>query len=803
MIWLKELKVKHTRGIVNSDVPLNRNGLVIWGSNGTGKSSFVDALEFALTKSGGSLEKRGTGINWTRHGAHIPVTTPDDAKEGAKAPRTKKPAIELVLDVDGTAITVKSGKLDDPELPESVRVYLAAASNFPFVLRRRQLLDFLDATPADRYKQFRRLVNAEAFTAFVTSLSALLKRERDQQASAVDAINRAESGLRRVLAMPVDAPTDDAAVGAALATALKGSGIAVPDLDQAEAVLLVAQRAAQDAHHRTLTDLRAALDRMPTGQEIVAALTEVGTAHHACLAEEMRLTGPYFAGVLEDGRSWITAAPNDGCPLCRSSIDTPQVLSQIDSRLEERRALATLQRERTAAIGRAQAILTRYGDDLTQIRELGVIEGFAMADVESLIAASVQMRETLASADGLTEGLLSASMFTRLGDLGALRADVDARREAQGRNDGSDQEIRVNALRLIRDVTDFRTARQSAHARWAAHQPVMQHLGTLLECAQRAERTVIERSLQAVQAQAQEYFETIHPGEPIGGLTVSLKGEDKSALEVKGDFYGQSDDPRGYFSEGHADSAALCFFLALRRRGFQETPAFNLLVLDDVMHSVDEAHRTRLLRLLFDRFADHQLFITTHDEGWRDAMRDLAKREDRILERRSIVDWDIVVGPVFATDDMDDGEWILSGQVRSAGAQEVGRRAGLALEALMQQLCARLKVPVPYDPNNRQTLYPLWTNFQSSAKKRKSFAQAAESAGHLLDKVDEFGMEVRNQSSHPGYTVKIDHARQLVEAFEGLYRITRCNPDQRDRRSCVIERRNSRWICECGTLVYE
>jgi recombinational DNA repair ATPase RecF len=803
MILLKSLRVKHTRGIgaVEREVELNRNGVVIWGSNGTGKSSFVDALEFALTKSGGSLEKRGTGISWTRHGPHVPVSVPGEEREGSKSSRTKKPAIELVLDVNGTSIPVKSGKLDDPELPAEVRAYLTAASNFPFVLRRRQLLDFLDATPADRYKQFRRLVNAEAFTAFAAGLSALAKRERDLQATAADAMTRAETGLRRLLQLPENSGMDDAMLARALMSALDGSGIEIPDLDQAESALLAAQRASQNAHRRALGELAGLLDRMPSVAEIEMALSQVGAAHRACLTEEMRLTGPYFGSVLEDGRAWLSAAPEDGCPLCQATIDLTRVLAQIDDRLEQRRTLATLQRDRATALGSAQSLLHGFRDVFTQAQALATVTGVSLTDSATIATTIERLSEALTRSDGLAERLLTAPSLVESVDLSALRAEVRSRLALQA--DGADEERHLQALRLIREVIDLRAAWRSAKSRWDAHQPVVQHIGTLLDRAQRAERTVIERSLQAVQAQAQEYFETIHPGEPIGGLTVSLKGEDKSALEIKGDFYGQADDPRGFFSEGHADSAALCFFLALRRRGFQETPVFNLLVLDDVMHSVDEAHRTRLLRMLFDHFADHQLFITTHDEVWRDVMRDLAKREDRILERRSIVDWDITVGPVFATDDMDDGEWILSGRWKSAGANEVGRRAGLALEALMQHLCGRLKVPVPYDPNNRQTLYPLWTNFQSNAKKRKSFAQAAEAAGNLLDKVDEFGIEVRNQSSHPGYTVKLDHARQLVEAFEGLWRLTRCNADERDRRSCTIERRNSLWICECGTLVYE
>jgi len=49
MITIKSLSINSLRGIKELNLSLDGKGLIIFGENGTGKSSIVDALEFFFT----------------------------------------------------------------------------------------------------------------------------------------------------------------------------------------------------------------------------------------------------------------------------------------------------------------------------------------------------------------------------------------------------------------------------------------------------------------------------------------------------------------------------------------------------------------------------------------------------------------------------------------------------------------------------------------------------------------------------------------------------------------------------------
>ena len=53
---------------------------------------------------------------------------------------------------------------------------------------------------------------------------------------------------------------------------------------------------------------------------------------------------------------------------------------------------------------------------------------------------------------------------------------------------------------------------------------------------------------------------------------------------------------------------------------------FKVLVLDDVLHSVDAAHRGRIATLLKSEFADHQIVLVTHDKFFYERVRSVSAR---------------------------------------------------------------------------------------------------------------------------------------------------------------------------------
>lgn len=81
MVKIDRIEVEGFRGITRAcTLPLNGKSLLLFGENGTGKSSFVDALERLFTGKVSTLEGR-MGVSTERHGPNIriPATAENDA----------------------------------------------------------------------------------------------------------------------------------------------------------------------------------------------------------------------------------------------------------------------------------------------------------------------------------------------------------------------------------------------------------------------------------------------------------------------------------------------------------------------------------------------------------------------------------------------------------------------------------------------------------------------------------------------------------------------------------------------------
>ena len=73
-----ELEIQNVRGIRDLQIKPDGRTFAIWGSNGSGKSAVIDAVDFLLTGSISRLKGRGTGdISLQRHGPHIDHTPAD------------------------------------------------------------------------------------------------------------------------------------------------------------------------------------------------------------------------------------------------------------------------------------------------------------------------------------------------------------------------------------------------------------------------------------------------------------------------------------------------------------------------------------------------------------------------------------------------------------------------------------------------------------------------------------------------------------------------------------------------------
>jgi recombinational DNA repair ATPase RecF len=112
-------------------------------------------------------------------------------------------------------------------------------------------------------------------------------------------------------------------------------------------------------------------------------------------------------------------------------------------------------------------------------------------------------------------------------------------------------------------------------------------------------------------------------GDEFAGITLQFKFHSKP-----------ESPPHKYLSESHLNCLGICLFLASVKT-FNKTN--KLFVLDDVISSFDKIHRGRFARLLIEKFSDYQIFLFTHERDWFEYVSNMVKGKN--WEVKKII-WD-------------------------------------------------------------------------------------------------------------------------------------------------------------------
>ncbi|GAG43805.1 unnamed protein product, partial [marine sediment metagenome] len=201
---------------------------------------------------------------------------------------------------------------------------------------------------------------------------------------------------------------------------------------------------------------------------------------------------------------------------------------------------------------------------------------------------------------------------------------------------------------------------------------------------------------------ANDMYEQLHPGEDISTSKLSVREATRASVNLSSDFYGHEEHPLLHYSESHLDTLGLCYFLAIRKRESQQNPNFKLLVLDDVLYSVDAQHRSRFANLLKDNFNDHQILITTHDPVFYDKLRQTLGGNE--VEYVRLTNWDIERGPTLGDPSTDLDRIVSEQQRQTKSTEELSGAGGRFMEMLLMRLTERLLINVPAKFESRYTI---------------------------------------------------------------------------------------------------
>ena len=292
----------------------------------------------------------------------------------------------------------------------------------------------------------------------------------------------------------------------------------------------------------------------------------------------------------------------------------------------------------------------------------------------------------------------------------------------------------------------------------------------------------------------------LHPDEPIEDVSLYLPQNTDKAIDIGLKFFGvKQDSPRLTLSEGYRNSLGLCIFLAMAKR---ESDNDRPLILDDVVVSFDRNHRGMIVEVLEKCFSKRQVLLLTHDREWYTELRQ--QLEGKTWGFKTLLPYetpDIGIRWSHKTTTFDDARSHLKERPDSAGND-----ARKIMDIELALIAERLLIRLPFmraDRNDKRMAHDflerLVADGQKCFQKRVGTDYATHSdALDALDKADRLLVSWANRASHT-FDVVRPEAMKLIDSCEKALEFFKC-------ASCgkaiwFADAEGSEWVqCQCGEI---
>jgi len=700
---INELDIQNIRGIKELKLSPNGKNFVVWGKNGAGKSAVVDAIDFLL--KGEIIRLTGPGtkeITLKKHGPHI------DCKDLSKS------FIKAVITIDGadkpfeiSRCLEKPQSLIYPAEYESMLIPILEVANLgQHILTRREILRFITSKGGERAEQIQNLLNLsnvelirKAIGRVISGTDRDLKStQRNLQEDRAKIISRVGITNYEVKEILEFVNEKRKTLGGDSIDCLKNiksnlTPISSHKRDQTINISSVEQDFANLCMVNNASVQKEIIDIHLNLKSLVSSIHDDATALKIYSSQQLVRLG-------------LESLDGSGkCPLCDKEWDDIELKEYLEGKLA---SVSGIRERFDVAKSESDKLLEKVNYLLISLdRIIRVLE-------------KVELENVIGKLDDWNKGLLS--LKTALEDPITKYHAFSVKNE-QIQNLLIPDFIKDDlskALALIKEKYPEMTPEQIA---WDS----LTELGVELEQEMASQLAIDDANLVHQRALIlKNEFEKARD-EILGDLYESIKdrfvqlyralhSDDESqfdasltpsgpSLDFEVDFYGRGKHPpQAMHSEGHQDSMGVCLFLALSEKLSDDL--MDLIILDDVVMSVDSNHRRQLCELLNCFFPNKQFLITTHDRVWAMQMK-----QNGVIDKDGLLeffDWTIDTGP-HVNDETDLWDRIAKdltlNDVPSAAAK---LRRGA--EQHFAEICHSIQAKVPFNIEGNYDLGDLLTS---------------------------------------------------------------------------------------------
>lgn len=625
---VNEIKLKGIRGAKDTlKLPLNGKSVLLYGDNGTGKSSISDALEWFFTDKVEHLSSLEIDLKEALRNAKI------DASE------TSEVTLSFTNNkVDATrSIYYKKEKLvtEFNNTSEDFTKFYTDTKNENLILRFKNLTNFVDNTKTEKLKYLSEIIGFSE----VSKKKEVLQKCYNAVKSEITKQNfeGQKSNLQRVLIEKIGASiSQEQNFIDKLNEKIKplNVGFEIKTLEDIDKVLT---HLTSPENNKLNLEL-AFLERIQNSltlikSEIGFINSEYGKYYlefEKIALDVQSIMQTFFKELLNSGKNVIIKYhKEDSCPLCLQPKNIEELQSEISKRLEEieesSKKLNDFNKSKTLvseiALERAKRI-----DNLLLNPDINNKENEALKIEIQKIKDKIGAFQ-IASTIKVTSG----EKISEPEKINLVESDFDFQTKISERIIKLKEVLKNNSTILYNEISSSKEAFLNIR--------LIEKQKSILENQQNSLKIIydefikkqkegLENFITTFSGKINEFYQFMNPNEPFQEIKIVTIGEDDelNGLTIEYKYEGNwVSPPQKYFSESHLNCFGLSFFLA-------SVIAFNkeskFVVLDDVISSFDSTHRKKFADLIIEKFNDYQFIVLTHEREWFDNMiKPLAKKK--------------------------------------------------------------------------------------------------------------------------------------------------------------------------------
>lgn len=701
-VKIKTINIHAFRGIPDLEIQLDGKNLLLRGENGTGKSSIVEAIEFFFTGKISHLEGI-RGLSLQRHGPHVNYEAND---------------VNVGLTFNPGSVSLNRTFESSFSPPEQFKEYFEITQKGVFILRRSQILTFIMSNPADRFRAIGSIIGIEPLDAIELEMMRVRDNLKGEIDFKEDKINELISNLSTIIEKDITKVED---ILPALNEMLQEANLplikSLKDVDKhAEEMLKTVKKAESIDRIGVLNEVFETTKTELISKEVIGELNDFNNKVKNLLQEDIRLELS-VADLLESGRKVIEEKEMDICPLCEQRIDRESLIIKIDNRLRTLRNLSK----------KASEVRTMYVPLINKFNEIADKVDAIISKIESFPELAEEKRKSIEKIDFLKEFVPHITSAKNLKDMIPVQVFDKQKDEINGVWTSiskkcnqvldtiglTENEKKVlDVVRLIEQTRSKTTELSKTQAELKICQYRFDLAEKIFSTFSETKKTKIQEIYNSIQGNIQSFYSSLHPNELHKNIELTVALGRRASTELRMESFGrEGEDPRALTSEGHLDSLGLCIFLGFVKK-FNE--GCSLIVLDDVVSTVDAKHRENICKLLFEEFRDQQLIITTQDEIWYEQLHASQRvyGMEGDFKNKVITNWCVERGPTIRPYKI---RWErIQEKINSGDKPGAGNEGRQYLEWVLEKIC---KVTQASGPIRSSGLYEV-EELLIAAKKR-------------------------------------------------------------------------------------